>query len=636
MTDGRLTQQQFDRQLWRAIIPPLLLLAGHAAIISILIIYWLRTSDRLQQGTQIISRVNELEMLLFNMETGVRGHLLTGHEEFLAPYTRARERITPALQELRQSVGKEPAHVRSVDAADRLYRQWMDLEPAMRGGAATQPSDADLAAVLARRRDLIEEVRSSLREIADAENQLQQGHLRREQWAAVTTIAGSIGVSILVGIGLAMINRRTVMDLSRVYHGALDDQARSSRELMESQKQIERERESMLAAERTARSNLLRANQVKDQFLATLSHELRTPMSAILGWARLLRDPVIRTQKLNRALEAIDANAKAQARLIDDLLDMTRIVSGKLTINAELIDLRKIARAAVDAVAPAAQEKGIRLAINIDEREPINAFADPARIQQIVWNLLSNAIKFTPGGGTVNFSLRGDEKGSRIMVSDTGRGISPEFLPYVFDRFRQEDGSTTRRQGGLGLGLAIVKHLVELHRGTVLANSEGEGKGASFTITLPPPGPNAGQPHASLTVATDWSVLTGRRILIVDDDRNTASVTQTVLERAGAIAESVYSARQAMDLIHTRQYDALISDIAMPDMDGYAMIRQVRLSKTPNQLPAIALTGFARPDDRDAALRAGYNSHLAQPVAPDRLLKELVNLLASPGESGTA
>lgn len=631
MTQGRLTQQQFDRQLWRAIIPPLLLLAAHAAIITILLIYWLHTSDRLQQSGRIMAHANEVEMLFFNMETGMRGYLLSGHEDFLEPYRRAQQKITPALNELRQSINKEASHVERLDMVEQLYQRWSELDPSLRRAAATQPQGAELAALLSRRRIMSDEIRTNLESIEQAENELQVNYLRREQWAAITTIVGGIGISIMIGIGLAMINRRTVMDLSREYHGALEDQARSSQKLLETQQLIERERESMLAAERTARSNLLRASQVKDQFLATLSHELRTPMSAILGWARLLRDPVIRAQKLNRALEAIDANAKAQARLIDDLLDMTRIVSGKLTINAELIDLRKVVRAAVDAVAPAAAEKGVRLGVDIGDDEPIAAFADPARLQQIVWNLLTNAVKFTPSGGAVNLTLRGDNTGSRIIVTDTGHGISPEFLPYVFDRFRQEDGSTTRRQGGLGLGLAIVKHLTELHKGAVTAVSEGEEKGSTFTIVLPPPGPDAGQSQGGLPVAMDLSVLEKKRILIVDDDRNTATITQTVLERAGAVVESVYAARQAMELIHSRQYDAVISDIAMPDMDGYAMMRQVRSNKSAAELPAIALTGFARPDDRDAALRAGYNAHLAQPVAPDRLLRELAALLAARG-----
>ena len=264
---------------------------------------------------------------------------------------------------------------------------------------------------------------------------------------------------------------------------------------IESQKQVAREREAVLAAERQARSDLLRTNKIKDQFLATLSHELRTPMTAILGWTQLLHDPVIREKNLDRAIEAIESNARTQARLIEDLLDMSRILSGKLTIKPGPIDLRAVVKGAVDAVGPTAIAKQVRLMGNLAEADDFKLQGDAARLQQVISNLLSNAVKFTPTGGEVIVRLERNDHTAHLKVSDTGRGIDPEFLPHVFERFRQADGSTTRQHGGLGLGLAIVKHLVELHGGRVAAESEGENRGATFTVDLPLTAPSV-VPHS--------------------------------------------------------------------------------------------------------------------------------------------
>jgi CheY-like chemotaxis protein len=360
-------------------------------------------------------------------------------------------------------------------------------------------------------------------------------------------------------------------------------------------------------------------------------------MTAILGWIQLLREPSVREKNLDRAIDAIDSNSRAQNRLIEDLLDMSRILSGKLTIKPGVVDLRQVVKSAIDAVGPAAIEKKVGIVQDISQPEDFKLAGDGARLQQVVSNLLSNAVKFTPAGGQVTVLLKRNDHTARVVVSDTGRGIRPEFLPYVFERFRQADGSTTRQHGGLGLGLAIVKHLVEIHGGSVAAHSEGEGHGATFTIELPltapvivPPAPT----EQNTSVARPVS-LQGLKILLVEDDRGAAEVVRTILEHAGATVDSASSAAAGLERVREQNYDVLISDIGMPDMDGYGLIRRVREMENGSgrQLPAIALTAFANKDDREEALKAGYHMHLAKPVAPDDLSRAVASVV---GEIRTA
>ncbi len=394
---------------------------------------------------------------------------------------------------------------------------------------------------------------------------------------------------------------------------------------IDSQKQFEHQREELLSAERRAHSDLLRTARAKDEFLANLSHELRTPMTAILGWTRLLREPAIRQRNFERAIEVIDANARVQARLIDDLLDMNRIMSGKLLLKPEVCDFANVVRAAIDTVMPAATGKDIELAVNLDAPGRNTIHGDPGRLQQVVWNLLNNAVKFTPAGGRVNVSLSVAGNESRLDVVDSGRGIAPEFLPFVFERFRQADGAITRQHGGLGLGLAIVRGLVEMHGGSVSVTSKGEGHGATFTVMLPlarsarPASIPAAEPPRT---SSDPEILRGQRILVVDDEPDTETIVRMILEQAGAVVTTLNLAAEA--IAHCRQggLDLLISDIGMPDIDGYALIREVRKFNDDglHRLPAIALTAFARPEDRAAALLAGYDLHVIKPIEPDDLI----------------
>ncbi|HYJ47298.1 MAG TPA: ATP-binding protein, partial [Pyrinomonadaceae bacterium] len=397
----------------------------------------------------------------------------------------------------------------------------------------------------------------------------------------------------------------------------------------------ERERERMLERERFLRAEAEEANRTKDEFLATLSHELRTPLTAMLGWTKMLRMKELDEATAARALETVERNAKAQAQLIEDLLDVSRIITGKLRLDVRPVELLSIIEAAMDAVQPAANAKTIKLEASLDPGAgPVSG--DAARLQQIVWNLISNAVKFTPRGGHVSLQLGRADSHAEITISDTGQGITADFLPFVFDRFRQADSSTTRAHGGLGLGLAIVRHLVELHGGTVRAESRGEGSGATFIVALPL-APVYQKTHTdervplenlSSPLAPDYPEnLEGLKILAVDDEADTRELLRTVLTECGAEVETAASAREALERMEEFRPDVLISDIGMPNEDGYDLMRRVRglPRERGGQVPAIALTAYARAEDRLRVLRAGFQMHVPKPVE----LAELVAVVSS-------
>lgn len=383
---------------------------------------------------------------------------------------------------------------------------------------------------------------------------------------------------------------------------------------------------------RAAAESALRA---KDDFLSTLSHEMRNPLSAVLGWAKvLLAHKTIDRELQERALHAIERNATAQVTMIDDMLDMARIVAGKLRLEMQPVDLLNVVLAAVDAVAPSAEAKGITVRTELDPKPP-RLLGDPNRLQQIIWNLFSNSVKFTEPGGSVDVRLESAGRYARIVVSDTGQGISPEFLPYVFERFRQHDASSRRRQGGLGLGLALVRELVELHGGTVKAASEGEGKGASFTIELPTStSPEGGPSHVgsrALDSSTNIS-LAGVRVLVVDDESDARDFIVAVLEQRGATVLPVASTAKALAqliMVPPEQFPhLLISDIGMPREDGYDLIQQIRsLPGRRGLIPAMAVTGYATPADVDRALSGGFQAHLSKPMDPAALVRGVADLI---------
>lgn len=390
----------------------------------------------------------------------------------------------------------------------------------------------------------------------------------------------------------------------------------------------EAERDSLLAKERQAREAAEAADRAKDEFMAVLSHELRTPLNAVFGWARMLQDGQLRDEAMvARAKEAIVRNADVQVQLIDDLLDLSRITSGKMRLDVRAVDLPEVLDGALDVVRPAAAAKGIALTTDF---EPIAApvAGDPGRLQQIVWNLLMNAVKFTPAGGQVELRLRGDESSAEVVVSDTGQGIPADMLPHVFERFRQGDSSSTRTHGGLGLGLALVKHLAELHGGSVSARSDGVGRGSTFVVSLPlrraaapdgllpAPGtlPAGAAPRAVVR-------LDGLRVLVADDDADARMLAEAVLESAGAEVRSCPTAAAALDLLRRWRPDVLVSDVGMPGDDGYALIGQVRRLPADGggRTPAVALTAFGGPKDRLRSLAKGFDMHVPKPVDPGEL-----------------
>ncbi len=405
--------------------------------------------------------------------------------------------------------------------------------------------------------------------------------------------------------------------------------------LYEAAKKARAEAEQAAAANERLYKQAEESSRLKEEFLATISHELRTPLSAILGWTRMLRLGQLSPENSVKALDTIERNARAQAQLVDDLLDVSRIITGKLRMDVRPADPNSFIDAAVESVRPAAEAKGLRIQKVVDTG-PISIPGDPVRLQQVVWNLLSNAIKFTPRGGRVQIRSERVNSHLEIVVSDTGQGIAPEFLPHVFDRFRQADQKTSRQHGGMGLGLAIVRHLVELHGGTVFADSEGEGKGATFTVMLPitplyQVDASGGRVHPGardLLPAHDATDrLDGLRILAVDDEADTRELLKQGLEYLGAKVKVVGTAAEAIDSLRESVPDILISDIGMPGTDGYHLIKQVRAlpSDRGGRVPAIALTAYTRVEDRLQALRAGYDMHVPKPVE----LAELCAVAAS-------
>ena len=397
---------------------------------------------------------------------------------------------------------------------------------------------------------------------------------------------------------------------------------------VEERRRVEAERTAALVRERDA-------NRLKDEFLATLSHELRTPLNAVLGWTRVLRAAHVEPATHARALESIERNARAQARLIEDLLEVSRIVTGKLRIQVRPVDLAALVDAAVEVVQPAAMAKKITLDVTITVR-PAMTSGDPDRLQQVVWNVLSNAVKFTPAEGAVTVRLERTH-GYRLRISDSGPGIEPRFLPHVFEAFRQADGTSSREHGGLGLGLAIAKQLVELHGGTIAAHSGGRGTGATFEIFLPSivPAPAAEAPREAIAAAAQAPALVNDellrnvRVLVVDDEEDARLLLETTLSQYGADVTIASSAAEALQAIERTVPDVLLSDVGMPHEDGYSLIRRLRArpAAAGGDIPAVAITAYASANDRLAALSAGYQAHVAKPFEPGdvaRLVRRLV------------
>jgi signal transduction histidine kinase/DNA-binding response OmpR family regulator len=416
---------------------------------------------------------------------------------------------------------------------------------------------------------------------------------------------------------------------ARLYSEAQQHASELQQEVTE-RKQAEDERAELLVREQAARAEAELANRTKDEFLATLSHELRTPLSAILGWSHLVRSGKLDESQMSRAFETIERNARSQSQLIDDLLDVSRIITGKLDIEFNQVDVCAVLDAAIEAMRPSFQSKNLHVETEIETPDCF-VDGDATRLQQIFWNLFSNAVKFTPESGQVHIKVEQFEQLVRISISDTGIGISSEFIPYIFDRFRQADGSTTRNHGGLGLGLAIVRYLIELHNGSVDVASGGTGKGSTFTVNFPlstetaagEKGPKAPcEAEGNGQAFGSEKILAGLRVLVVDDEADARELVSAILTRCGSEVRCSDSAADALRAVNEWEPDVVVSDIGMPVEDGYSLIKKLRKMGSPRakQIPAVALTAYVTGTDRDQALSAGFQAHLAKPVEPQALV----------------
>ncbi len=471
--------------------------------------------------------------------------------------------------------------------------------------------------------------------VVESRKSVVVGDLTNEPMSGVDASLRALAVlPLVVGddvVGaLALASRRTLDDVAPTLRTIADLVALGVARVL-----VEDERAAILLRERNTRGEAEAANRSKDEFLAMVSHELRTPLNAITGWTSMLLSGGLDPERTRRALETIDRNARAQVQLIDDLLDIGRIVSGKLRLNISRVDVAPIAEMALESIRLAAEGRGVILEAQIDENVG-RVQGDADRIQQVIWNLLSNAIKFTPAGGRVTLRVEARD-GLVITVSDTGRGIDPDFLPRVFERFKQADGTSTRAKGGLGLGLAIVRHLVELHGGTITVASDGLGKGATFTVKLPLEAKHRTGGADAIAALDTRAVLErprdieGLNVLVVDDEPDARELLRALLESCKVRVRTMPSAEEAFAALRKEKIDILISDIAMPDEDGLSFIRRVRsLTREENgRVPAIALTAYARLEDRTRALRAGFNTHVAKPVDANELLAVLSSLASS-------
>ena len=433
---------------------------------------------------------------------------------------------------------------------------------------------------------------------------------------------------------------RDVDDLTRFNESVDQSLTHAVRSYVE---QVERDRAGLLANEQASRQEAEAANRAKDVFLATFSHEMRTPLNAIVGWLSILRHESAEPRHFQEGLKVIERNTLAQVQLIDDVLDVSRIVSGKLRVDIRPCELADVINAGVNVVRTAAEARGITVDVRLDPSAS-GAWCDSVRMQQVVWNLVSNAVKFTPKGGRVDVTLSREKSSFQIQVSDTGQGISPELLPHVFDRFRQADSSTRRRFGGLGLGLSIVKYIVQAHGGTVDVNSAGEGKGSTFTVRLPVRAVRIGEDDEEGAIASQTGQderadldlgadrrppvrLDGVHVLIVDDEADARRVLAIVLERAGAVVITAGSVAAAIDALAKARPDVLVSDLGMPDQDGFDLIRHVRQDgHDAKDLPAVALTAFVQKDHAQLAMSAGFQVHLPKPVDPHDLISVIARL----------
>lgn len=619
----------FRRLVIGAIVLPLALAFVLAGIFCWQVDRLLAADHRVENSDQIIDIAERIQKLLVDMETGLRAYVMTGQTVFLEPYNQADPQIEPDLRKLEALAVDNVNQSKGIGYMALKVEEWRNYAKLERAGVEHNDPQVRSVDRIAHGKAAMDFVRLIINKISGAQQQIRDADLRAAHRAAVAVLSTSIGMSIVVGAVLAFMARKQLHAAADTYTDALHRA-----------QQRDEEKTQLLASERHARSVAEHANRMKDEFLATLSHELRTPLNAILGWAHLLRRQSQTDSELASGLESIERNARMQTQLIEDLLDMSRIVSGKIRLDIQRVTPISFIEPAIQTISPAAEAKHIRIEKILDPLAgPISA--DPNRLQQVMWNLLSNAVKFTPKNGKIQVLLERVNSHIEITVADTGEGIPPEFLPYVFDKFRQADASSTRKFGGLGLGLSIVKQLVELHGGTVGVKSAGPGQGATFIIHLPVSAAHGDETvriHPAAAVEPQVQVkpqlLAGLKLLVVDDEPDARLLIKQILEEAGAHVSVASSANEGLSILDREKPDALLSDIGMPDVDGYQFIHKVRAlpENKGKALPAIALTAFARSEDRTRSLLAGYQVHLSKPVEPAELL---ATVAAATGRAAT-
>jgi signal transduction histidine kinase/ActR/RegA family two-component response regulator len=577
----------------------------------------LRNDERVSFSHTLIDELDATLSTLKDAETGQRGFLITGEQAYLAPYDHAVSAIEQHLRFLKTLTADDPDQRRTLPLLERAIstklaevRETIDLRRGVSFSAAQ-------AIVLTNEgKNTMEEIRRLVTLMEGHENDLLRQRNAESAASSRQARLTIFGDGVMGALLLLM------------FFAQVSKHMKERAALLQQEEAARQAAERAFDGERQARDRAEQASRLKDEFLATVSHELRTPLNAILGWARMLRAGTVDPKSVNRGLESIERNAVAQAQLIEDLLDISRIVAGRLRLEVVPLDLVDVIRAAVDVVKPAADAKQIQIETSFD-RGAAAVTGDPQRLQQVIWNLLSNSIKFTAAGGRVETRLERRDNKAAIVVHDTGEGINPEFIPHVFELFRQADGGPSRKQGGLGLGLAIVRRIVEMHGGTIRAESLGQGTGSTFIVELPllgvrladgrdQPAARAGDAAALATSLETAPRLDGLKILAVDDQRDTLEVIEAILTNRGAEVRTCGDARAAVEAVRTWHPDLLVADIGLPDEDGYALIQRVRdlPPEEGGKTPAVALTAYARVEDRMRTLSAGYHMHVAKPVEP--------------------
>jgi signal transduction histidine kinase/ActR/RegA family two-component response regulator len=574
-----------------------------------------------RHSDNILEELNETLGALRDAETGQRGYLLTGRAAYLQPYHEGRANVARHLEQLSILAAADPIRGRRV----LILRQAVEAKLNELDATVTRyRSDGPQAALRMVLTDQGNDLMMRIRSLAL--NWTNQEQRTRAIHRALAT-AGSERAALMIALTSVIAAVLLLVTLSQI--------ARATR----AERHARERAEVAYAAETQARLTSESANRIKDEFIATVSHELRTPLTAILGWSRILVNEC-QSELLQEGLRTIQSCASAQAKLIDDLLDVSRIMSGKMRLSIRTIGMAEVIRAGVDSVRPAAEARGIALNLHLDDQ--IRVSADPDRLQQIVWNLVSNAVKFTPRGGRIDVRLQRTDSKAVLSVQDSGEGIDPDFLPHAFDAFRQADASKARIHKGLGLGLSIVSNLVQAHGGTVAVSSAGKGQGATFSVVLPimpfTRGEAAAEPRASVRAPQDddeWPIvmphadaLAGMTILAVDDHRPTLDLLAFVLRAAGATVVPATNAADGYELLSRSKPDIVLSDVGMPGEDGLAFIARLRrLSpERGGDVPAIALTAYVRQDDRDKVLSSGFQAYLAKPIEPAALVSSILEV----------